>query len=60
MTPKILKGNRDIFSNILSSNGFNNFMSNAKFPGNLKYADIILAIKIDDRPIRLEKRTVAD
>ena len=47
--PKILKENRDIFSDNFSdnlSNDFNNSICKAKFPDNLlKYADITLAFK---------------
>ena len=41
---KILKENRNIFSDMLS-NDFNNSICKAKFPDNLKYADITAAFK---------------
>ena len=53
--PKIFKENRDIFSDILS-NDFNNSISKAKFPDNLKYADVTPAFKKDDRLVKSNYR----
>lgn len=56
--PKILKENRDIFSDILSNN-LNNSICNAKFPDNLKYADITPAFKKDDRLVKSNYRPIS-
>ena len=56
--PKILKENRDIFSDILS-NDFNNSIHKAKFPDNLKYADITPAFKKADRLVKSNYRPIS-
>ena len=56
--PKILKENRDIFSEILYNN-LNNSICNAKFPDNLKYADITPAFKKDDRLVKSNYRPIS-
>ena len=55
---KILKENRDIFSDILS-NDFNNSLCKTKFSDNLKYADTTPAFKKDDRLVKSNSRPIS-